>query len=102
MKQVYNVYGVLILLYCIRFGKKHLAVNQYYTPHLANLIVQCFFFTAVLAAGAPEHAPFMADESMLAIPGLSPLQYTPPFYNRYAEQIKACVDRLNKEGKRNV
>lgn len=53
--------------------------------------------SAVLAAGAPEHAPFMADESMLAIPGLSPLQYTPPFYNRYAEQIKACVDRLNKE-----
>ena len=55
--------------------------------------------TAVLAAGAPEHAPFMADESMLAIPGLSPLQYTPAHYNRYAEQVKACVKRLNKEGK---
>ncbi|XP_072022117.1 uncharacterized protein [Amphiura filiformis] len=53
--------------------------------------------SAVLAAGAPEHAPFMADESMLAIPGLTPLQYTPSHYGRYAEQVKACVKRLNKE-----
>ena len=53
---------------------------------------------AVLAAGAPEHAPFMADESMLSIPGLTPLAYTEAAYNRYTSEVKECVKRLNKEG----
>lgn len=53
--------------------------------------------SAVLAAGAPEHAPFMADESMLAIPGLSPLAYTEAAYNRYRTEVEDCVKRLRKE-----
>nr|XP_054762823.1 uncharacterized protein LOC129269356 [Lytechinus pictus] len=53
--------------------------------------------SAVLAAGAPEHAPFMADESMLPIPGLSPLAYTEAAYKRYAVEVQDCVKRLKKE-----
>ncbi|CAH1795666.1 unnamed protein product [Owenia fusiformis] len=53
--------------------------------------------SAVLAAGAPEVAPFMADESMLAIPGLQPLQYTLNHYVSYVAQIESCMERLNKE-----
>ena len=54
--------------------------------------------SAVLAAGSPAHAPFMADEAMLALPGLQPLQYTLPFYIRYAEQVKIISKRLSKKG----
>ncbi|CAG2230107.1 unnamed protein product [Mytilus edulis] len=53
--------------------------------------------SAVLAAGAPKHAAFMADESMLALPGLKPLAYTPAFYARYMDQVKGIVKQLNKE-----
>eukprot|EP00057_Strongylocentrotus_purpuratus_P019301 XP_011673775.1 PREDICTED: uncharacterized protein LOC105442854 [Strongylocentrotus purpuratus] len=53
--------------------------------------------SAVLAAGAPEHAPFMADESMLAIPGQSPLAYTEAAYKRYNAEVQDCVKRLKKE-----
>ncbi|XP_038047304.1 uncharacterized protein LOC119721342 [Patiria miniata] len=53
--------------------------------------------SAVLAAGAPQHAPFMADESMLPIPGLAPLKYTPQQYSQYSAEVSACVKRLNKE-----
>lgn len=55
-----------------------------------------FLFSAVLAAGAPKHAAFMADESMLALPGLKPLAYTPAFYARYMDQVKGIVKQLNK------
>ncbi|KAK3090723.1 hypothetical protein FSP39_014102 [Pinctada imbricata] len=50
--------------------------------------------SAVLAAGSPKHAAFMADESMLALPGLQPLQYTLNFYMSYMEQVKAITKRL--------
>ncbi|XP_071796874.1 uncharacterized protein [Asterias amurensis] len=53
--------------------------------------------SAILAAGAPEHAPFMADESMLPIPGLAPLKYTPVQYAQYSAEVKACITRLQKE-----
>ena len=52
----------------------------------------------MLAAGAPEHAPFMADEAMLAIPGLQPLDYTLKHYMNYATHIKACLKKLNAKG----
>lgn len=59
-------------------------------------LIQVYFVSAVLAAGAPEHAAFMADESMLALPGLKPLAYTLGFYNQYMDQVKGIVKQLNK------
>ncbi|XP_069125089.1 uncharacterized protein [Argopecten irradians] len=53
--------------------------------------------SAVLAAGAPDKAAFMADESMLAIPGLAPLQYTLPFYNEFMDNVKSLTKKLNKD-----
>ncbi|XP_060073052.1 uncharacterized protein LOC132552877 [Ylistrum balloti] len=53
--------------------------------------------SAVLAVGAPDMAAFMADESMLAIPGLAPLQYTLPFYNQFMDHVKSITKTLNKD-----
>ncbi|XP_021363763.1 uncharacterized protein LOC110457002 [Mizuhopecten yessoensis] len=53
--------------------------------------------SAVLAAGAPDKAAFMADESMLAIPELAPLQYTLPFYNQYMDYVTTITKKLNKD-----
>lgn len=54
------------------------------------------WLTAVLAAGAPDKVAFMADESMSALPGMQPLQYTLPFFLSYMEEINRVVKRLNK------
>ncbi|XP_006816334.1 uncharacterized protein LOC100371869 [Saccoglossus kowalevskii] len=53
--------------------------------------------SAVLAAGAPDQAAFMADESMLAFPELTPLEYTLKQYMRYIEVVNKIVKRLHKE-----
>ncbi|KAK7111669.1 uncharacterized protein [Littorina saxatilis] len=53
--------------------------------------------SAVLAAGAPQHAPFMADESMLALPGLQPLKYTLPAYQQYVQLVADITKILKKE-----
>ncbi|XP_052686198.1 uncharacterized protein LOC128165574 [Crassostrea angulata] len=55
--------------------------------------------SAVLTAGAPDQAAFMADESMQALPGLMPLQYTLGFYLQYMDQIKQILKILQKEDK---
>ncbi|XP_061191562.1 uncharacterized protein LOC133199710 [Saccostrea echinata] len=55
--------------------------------------------SAVLAAGAPEQAAFMADESMQALPGLQPLQYTLGFYLQYMDKIKHLMKILQKGDK---
>lgn len=55
-------------------------------------------FAAILAAGAPEHAAFMADESMAALPGLQPIKYDLPFYKDYMKQVSTLMKQLNKEG----
>ncbi|XP_023214137.1 uncharacterized protein LOC111618193 [Centruroides sculpturatus] len=55
--------------------------------------------SAILAAGYPEHAPFMADESMLSTPGIETTDYTLAEYVNYTAQIKACSDRLNEHDK---
>ncbi|XP_077980051.1 uncharacterized protein LOC144435329 [Glandiceps talaboti] len=52
--------------------------------------------SAVLAAGAPNHAAFMADESMQAFPELLPLDYTLKQYTRYTEVVNKLVHRLHK------
>ena len=51
--------------------------------------------SAVLAAGAPHIAPFMADECLLAMPDVDSLDYTMKEYMRYVEYVKGCVERLN-------
>ena len=53
-----------------------------------------------MAAGAPHAAPFMADECLLAMPEIDSLDYTMKEYMRFVEYVKACVDRLNGEGKK--
>ena len=81
--------------------------NDVKFPYLiVNLIENCLwwnfqcifflYFLAVLAAGAPEHAAFMADESMQALPGLQPLQYTVGFYLQYMDKIKPILKILQK------
>lgn len=55
--------------------------------------------SAILAAGYPEHAPFMADESMLSTPGIETTDSTLAEYVNYTAQIKACSDRLNEHDK---
>uniref|UniRef100_A0A8C5SXD8 Uncharacterized protein n=1 Tax=Laticauda laticaudata TaxID=8630 RepID=A0A8C5SXD8_LATLA len=53
--------------------------------------------SAILAAGAPEIAAFMADEVMEILPGLGPLQYTLKYYLLYMDKIQSCVKKLNKD-----
>lgn len=55
---------------------------------------------AVLAAGAPHMAPFMADECLLAMPDVDSLDYTMKEYMNYVEHVKSCVARLNAQGKK--
>ena len=57
-----------------------------------------FNFLAVLAAGAPHMAPFMADECLLAMPDVEGLDYTMREYMRFVDYVKACVERLNSQG----
>merc|ERR1711981_1213957 len=54
--------------------------------------------SAVMAAGAPHAAPFMADECLLAMPEIDSLDYTMKEYMRYVDYVKVCVDRLNTLG----
>merc|ERR1712029_252244 len=54
--------------------------------------------SAVLAAGAPHMAPFMADECLLAMPDVKGLDYTMREYMRFVDYVKACVERLNSQG----
>lgn len=51
--------------------------------------------SAVLCAGYPEHCPFMADEAMLATPGVEASDYTLNEFVNYATQIKNVSERLN-------
>ncbi|XP_069496623.1 uncharacterized protein [Ambystoma mexicanum] len=54
--------------------------------------------SAVLAAGSPDTAAFLADEAVLAIPGLPPVQYTLKYYLLYLDKVRSCVRRLKKAG----
>lgn len=54
------------------------------------------FFVALLAAASPETAPFMADECLMAIPDIEGIDYTTKEYLKFANHIKAAVERLNK------
>ncbi|KAM4025981.1 uncharacterized protein ACNLHF_026389 isoform 1-T3 [Anomaloglossus baeobatrachus] len=51
--------------------------------------------SAVLAAGAPDVAAFMADEAVESAPGLTPIQYTAKHYLRYLEALQLKAEALN-------
>merc|ERR1711997_792532 len=53
--------------------------------------------SAVLAAGRPDVAPFMADECIMSMPEYDGLDYTMKEYMRYVEYVKTCVERLNSQ-----
>ena len=53
---------------------------------------------AVLAAGAPQMAPFMADECLLSMPDVDSIEYTMKEYMSLVENINKCVERLNLQG----
>lgn len=53
--------------------------------------------SALIAAAAPETAPFMADECLMAIPEIEGIDYTTKEYLNFVQHIQATVDRLNGE-----
>lgn len=58
------------------------------------------FPPAILCAAAPDQAPFMADESVLAVPELGKLEYNLKHYLAYAKKVQTKARQLNKLGKR--
>lgn len=53
--------------------------------------------SALLAAAAPDNAPFMADECLMAIPDIEGIDYTAKEYLNFVQHIQATVNRLNSE-----
>lgn len=53
--------------------------------------------SAILAAAAPELAPYMADECLWSMPDVESLDYTVREYMKLVEYMKVAVDRLNNE-----
>lgn len=53
--------------------------------------------SALLAAAAPENAPFMADECLMAIPEIEGIDYTTKEYLNFVSHIQTTVRRLNSE-----
>jgi hypothetical protein len=54
--------------------------------------------SAVLAAGCPELAPFMADECLLSMEGTEGIDYTMKEYMKLVAKTKQTVNRLNEQG----
>lgn len=61
------------------------------------LETQLSLVSAVIAAAAPEVAPFMADECLLSMPDIEGIDYTMKEYMKYVEKTKECVERLNSQ-----
>ena len=53
---------------------------------------------AVLCAGAPHQAPFLADESAAAVSGLGKVDYTMAYYLDYAKRVCEKAKELDNEG----
>lgn len=53
--------------------------------------------SALLAAAAPDSAPFMADECLMAIPEIEGIDYTTKEYLNFVQHIQTTVERLNAE-----
>lgn len=58
--------------------------------------------SALLAAAAPDKAPFMADECLMAIPEIEGIDYTTKEYLNFVQHIQQTVERLNSEGPNSV
>lgn len=52
--------------------------------------------SAVLAAFAPDQAPFLDEAMALQVPGLQPVAYTLSYYLRYAEQLQSRAAQLTQ------
>jgi hypothetical protein len=52
----------------------------------------------VLCAGAPHLAPFLADESAVAVFGPGKLNYTMPYYLDYAKRVCEKAKQLDDKG----
>ncbi len=57
---------------------------------------------ALLCAASPDCAPFMADEAVMAVPGLGKLDYTLKHYLSYTEAVGAKAKELNKMSEYNL
>ncbi|XP_034490117.1 ubiquitin carboxyl-terminal hydrolase 36 [Drosophila innubila] len=53
--------------------------------------------SALLTAAAPDSAPFMADECLMAIPEIEGIDYTTKEYLNFVQHIQSTVERLNAE-----
>ncbi|KAJ6644384.1 hypothetical protein Bhyg_09353, partial [Pseudolycoriella hygida] len=53
--------------------------------------------SAILRAAAPDNAPFMADECLMAIPEIEGIDYTTKVYLNFANHVNSAVTRLNME-----
>ncbi|XP_063223548.1 uncharacterized protein LOC134531679 isoform X2 [Bacillus rossius redtenbacheri] len=58
--------------------------------------------SALLAAAAPEQAPFMADECLMAIPEIEGIDYTTKEYLNFVQHIQTTVARLNREANNGI
>lgn len=56
----------------------------------------------MLAAAAPDKAPFMAEECLKAIPAIEGIDYTAKEYLNFVSHIQNTVERLNSECKQKV
>ena len=50
--------------------------------------------SAILVAYSPDVCPYMADENMLATPGVEATDYTSTEYLNYVQQLNTAVERL--------
>lgn len=53
--------------------------------------------SALLAAAAPDLAPFMADEVLKAIPEIEGIDYTTREYLKFVTHVESTRNRLNQE-----
>jgi hypothetical protein len=53
---------------------------------------------AILCAASMGDVPFMADESMEAVPNMGTIAYTETYFAKYIEKLKAKSQELNAAG----
>ena len=77
----------------------HMAVASYLWYWIAlPTITICIPMTAILCAAAPDRVPFMADESVLSVPGLGKLDYNLRHYLLYAKKVEEKAKELSGTG----
>lgn len=74
----------------------HIASTILPTCHFIDTSCMFCLLAAVLAAGFPEVAPFMADEAVEAVCGGGKVEYTLKAYLDYAHRLTSMVVDLNE------